>query len=80
MNASNENEIESCIRKAIDKYLHDLDGEKPSNIYEMVIHRVEKPLITAVIKHTKGNQTQAASLLGINRNTLRNKIKQYHIK
>ena len=80
MSASNENEIESCIRKAIDKYLHDLDGEKPCNIYDMVIQRVEKPLITAVIKHANGNQTQAAGLLGINRNTLRNKMKQYHIK
>ncbi len=80
MNASNDNEIATCIRKAIDKYLHDLDGEKPCHIYEMVLHSVEKPLIEAVIQHTNGNQTQAATLLGINRNTLRNKMKQYDIK
>jgi len=79
MSASNENEIEACIRKSIKKYLQDLDGEEPSNIYDMVIHSVEKPLITAVMKHTEGNQTQAARMLGINRNTLRNKIKQYQI-
>tara|TARA_R110002073_G_scaffold192254_4_gene351035 strand:- start:4177 stop:4419 length:243 start_codon:yes stop_codon:yes gene_type:complete len=80
MNAINENELASCVRKAIDSYLNDLDGEKPSHIHAMVIQCVEKPLIELVIQHTKGNQTQAAELLGINRNTLRNKIKQYHIK
>ena len=80
MNAPNDNEIASCIRKAINKYLQDLDGEKPCHIYDMVIHSVEKPLIEEVIQHANGNQTKAAELLGINRNTLRNKIKQYHIK
>ena len=80
MNGSNSNEIASCVRTAIDKYLKDLDGEKPCHIYEMVIHSVEKPLIEAVIRHTNGNQTRAAELLGLNRNTLRNKIKQHNIK
>lgn len=80
MNAIKENEIASCIRKAIGDYLNDLDGEKPVNIYNMVIHSVEKPLIEIAIQHTEGNQTQAAELLGINRNTLRQKMKQYQIK
>lgn len=80
MNAMKENEIASCIRKAIGSYLNDLDGEKPRNIYSMVINSVEKPLIEIAIQHTKGNQTQAAELLGINRNTLRQKMKQYQIK
>lgn len=80
MNAIKENEIASCIRKAISSYLNDLDGEKPGHIYNMVIHSVEKPLIEIAIQHTQGNQTQAAELLGINRNTLRQKMKQYQIK
>jgi Fis family transcriptional regulator len=80
MNAIKENEIASCIRKAIGSYLNDLDGEKPGHIYNMVIHSVEKPLIEIAIQHTQGNQTQAAELLGINRNTLRQKMKQYQIK
>ncbi len=80
MSAINENEIACCVRKSVNKYLSDLDGEKPYPLYNMVIHSVEKPLIELVIKHTNGNQTQAAELLGINRNTLRNKIKQYKIK
>ena len=80
MNAIKENEIASCIRKAIGGYLNDLDGEKPGNLYSMVIQSVEKPLIEIAIQHTKGNQTQAAGLLGINRNTLRQKMKQFQIK
>lgn len=63
MNAIKENEIASCIRKAIGGYLNDLDGEKPGNLYSMVIQSVEKPLIEIAIQHTKGNQTQAAELL-----------------
>lgn len=80
MNAIKENEIASCIRKAIGSYLSDLDGEKPGHIYNMVIQCVEKPLIEIAMQHTKGNQTRAAELLGINRNTLREKMKQYQIK
>jgi two-component system nitrogen regulation response regulator GlnG len=49
-------------------------------IYSMVLQRVEKPLITLVLKKTGGNQVRAASLLGINRNTLRKKIKELGIK
>lgn len=80
MNAIKENEIASCIRKAIGGYFNDLDGEKPGYLYSMVIQSVEKPLIEIAIQHTKGNQTQAAELLGINRNTLRQKMKQFQIK
>ncbi len=80
MSIINENEIARCVREAVNSYFNDLDGEKPHAIYEMVIHSVEKPLIELVMNHAKGNQTRAAELLGINRNTLRNKMKQYQIK
>ena len=80
MNVVKENEIAACIRKAINGYLNDLDGEKPGHIYDMVIASVEKPLIEVAIQYTNGNQTQAAELLGINRNTLRQKLKHYQIK
>ena len=76
----NENEVARCVRKAVEGYFKDLDGEKPHPIYDMVIRSVEKPLIELVMKHAEGNQTRAAELLGINRNTLRNKMKQYKIK
>lgn len=80
MSIINENEIARCVRKAVEGYLKDLDGAKPHPIYGMVIRSVEKPLIELVMKHAEGNQTYAAELLGINRNTLRNKIRQYRVK
>jgi len=76
----NENEIARCVRRAMDGYFRDLDGEKPCAIYDMVISSVERPLLELVLHRVEGNQTQAAQLLGMNRNTLRKKIKEYGIK
>jgi Fis family transcriptional regulator len=76
----NENEIARCVRRTLDGYFRDLDGERPAGIYEMVISCVEKPLIEVVLHKVGGNQTQAAELLGLNRNTLRKKIRAYGIK
>jgi Fis family transcriptional regulator, factor for inversion stimulation protein len=76
----NENEIARCVRKAIDGYFRDLDGERPCAVYDMVISSVERPLIEVVLHRVAGNQTQAAQLLGMNRNTLRKKMKAYGIK
>ena len=76
----NENEIARCVRNAVEGYFNDLEGEKPHPIYDLVISSVEKPLIALMMQRAGGNQTRAAELLGINRNTLRNKMKQYQIK
>ncbi len=76
----NDNEIARCVRKAMDAYFRDLDGERPAAIYDMVICSVEKPLIETVLARVDGNQTKAAQLLGLNRNTLRKKMKAYGIK
>ena len=68
------------MRKALDDYFRDLDGEEPScGVYNMVMNCVEKPLIETVLYHAGGNQTRAAELLGLNRNTLRKKIKTLEI-
>ena len=75
-----ENEIAICVRKALDGYFKDLDGEKPCAIYEMVVGCVEKPLLQVILDHAKGNQTRAAEILGLNRNTLRKKMKTHGIK
>jgi len=76
----NENEMARMVHKAIDGYFRDLDGEKPSSVYDMVINCVEKPLLESVLHRVKGNQTHAAEMLGINRNTLRKKMKAHGIK
>jgi Fis family transcriptional regulator len=76
----NENEISRCVRRTLDGYFRDLDGEKPAAIYNMVISCVEKPLIEVILHRVGGNQTHAAEILGMNRNTLRKKIKAYGIK
>jgi len=76
----NENEVATCLRRAMEQYFADLDGEQAGSIYQMVIGCVEKPVLEVVLKHAQGNQTHAAELLGINRNTLRKKMKEHGIK
>jgi Fis family transcriptional regulator len=73
-------DIADCIRRSIDRYFTDLDGARPRAIYDMVIRNVEKPLLEAVLTQADGNQTIAAQMLGINRNTLRKKMAQHKIK
>ena len=77
---SSDNDIARSVRRAIESYFRDLDGEKPCAVYDMVIDLVEKPLLETVLRHAEGNQTRAAELLGLNRNTLRKKIKEHRIK
>jgi len=75
-----DNEIAHCVRRALESYFKDLDGEKPGAVYEMVMNSVERPLIAFTLEHTRGNQTQAAEILGLNRNTLRKKINHHGLK
>ena len=75
--ASRENELTSTVRKVMRQYFKDLDGEKASGIYDMVVLAVEKPMLEVVMFQAQGNQTRAAELLGINRNTLRKKLQQH---
>jgi Fis family transcriptional regulator len=76
----NETEMARVVRRAIDGYFRDLEGEKPCRVYNMVIHSVEKPLLESVLHRVRGNQTHAAEMLGINRNTLRKKMRVHGIK
>ncbi|MDR2259453.1 MAG: Fis family transcriptional regulator [Azoarcus sp.] len=73
MNA-HHNGIADAVLRTLEQYFHDLDGEKPMAVYEMVIKSVEKPMLQYVLDRTHGNQSAAAELLGINRNTLRRKL------
>ena len=73
------NEICKSVEKSLDEYFRRLDGEPPHGIYDMVITHVERAMISSVMARAGGNQTQAADMLGLNRNTLRNKLTKYGI-
>ena len=73
-------EIADCIRGSLERYFKDLDGAKPRAIYDMVLKNVERPMLEIVLDRAAGNQTIAAEMLGINRNTLRKKIRTLKIK
>lgn len=69
--------IQDVVKKSLEKYFKDLGEQPPSNVYEMVVSTVEKPILEAVMMRADGNQSHAAEMLGINRNTLRKKLQQH---
>jgi len=77
---SRPNELAECVKRSLERYFKDMDGEKPTSIYEMVLKNIEKPMIETVLGKAAGNQSAAAAMLGIDRNTLRKKIQQLRIK
>ena len=72
-------EISDCVRRTLNRYFRDLDGEKPCAVYDMVLKNVEKPMLEVVMRQAGGNQTLAAEILGINRNTLRRKLTEHDL-
>lgn len=64
---------------ALRRYFKELDGSKATNVFEMVTKEVEKPMLEEVMKFCNGNKTKASKILGINRVTLRTKLKQYDL-
>ncbi|GAA6136727.1 helix-turn-helix domain-containing protein [Arenicella sp. 4NH20-0111] len=68
-----------CITHAMEKYFDDLNGQEPTNLHNFFINEVEKPFLEVVMQRVNGNQTRAADILGINRNTLRKKLKTYDL-
>ncbi len=71
--------LEKWLNKTVKEYVGHMDGQKNGHLFDLIIGGVEKPLVEIVLDKTNGNQTQAANILGINRNTLRKKIKEYEI-
>lgn len=72
-------DISDCVKRTLNRYFRDLDGETPHAVYDMVLQAAEKPMLEVVMKHANGNQTVAAEMLGINRNTLRRKLSDYDL-
>ena len=73
------NEIGRSVEKSLDDYFRNLDGEPPHGVYDMVIAHVERALLASVLARAHGNQTHAADMLGMNRNTLRAKLSKYQL-
>jgi len=72
-------QLSHAVKHSIRRYLYELDGTQPSNMYELVLKQIEQPLFEAILEHTKGNQSRAAELLGLNRGTLRKKLRSYNL-
>lgn len=64
----------------LDQYFKDLSGENPNGVYDMLIQSVEKPLLLYIMNLAEGNQSKASDILGLNRNTLRKKLKLHKIE
>ncbi len=71
--------IDECIRAALEQYFDDLRGAEPHALHEMIMAAVEKPMLDVVMHHADGNQSKAADWLGINRNTLRRKLRDHKL-
>jgi len=74
-----EDSLEALVARKLQNSLAQMDLQDLDNLYEMVLHQVERPLINIILQHTRGNQVRTAEILGINRNTLRKKIKTLDI-
>jgi len=69
--------LRACVQSALELYFRDLDGHDAEGVYDMVIGQVEQAMLESVMHHMRSNQTRAAEVLGINRSTLRKKLKAY---
>ncbi len=83
VSAANENVQEQSLRSSVEStmenYFRHLDGQAVTDVYDMVLQEIEAPLLEIVMKNTRQNQTKAAELLGLNRGTLRKKLKRYSL-
>jgi Fis family transcriptional regulator len=71
--------LRSQATEALQCYFETLNGHKPAHLYDLVMREVEEPLFQVVMDHVQGNQSRAAIILGINRGTLRKKLKEFGI-
>ena len=73
----NEVPLRNHAEQALHSYFTSLNGHRPARLYELVLREVEEPLFKAVLDYASGNQSAAAGILGINRGTLRKKLRQF---
>jgi|TARA_B110000259_G_C13986331_1_gene390615 Fis family transcriptional regulator len=81
--ATNPQQVPQSLRQSVaqslTQYFNELDGQQPNALYDLFMQQVEAPLFECVMEHTQDNQSKAAALLGLNRGTLRKKLKQYDL-
>ncbi|QWD79596.1 Fis family transcriptional regulator [Polynucleobacter sp. MWH-Spelu-300-X4] len=77
MQSPEQHPVSQTIEKHLKRYLDDLGENAPSNVYQMVLTVIEKPVLEIIMKHANQNQSLAATYLGINRNTLRKKLLEH---
>jgi Fis family transcriptional regulator len=75
--ADSRDTLRNYVRRSLNDFFRNLDGEDISELYNTVLAEMEIPLLEKVLEYTRGNQTRAAEILGLNRGTLRKKLKQY---
>lgn len=71
--------LRDSVHQSLNNYFKQLDGQPVTDVYQMVLTEIEAPLFQTVMAYTKDNQTRASELLGLNRGTLRKKLKQYDL-
>lgn len=69
--------LSDAVKNSVAHYFDQLNGEEVTGIYEMVLKETERPLLEITMEQARGNQTRAAKMLGINRNTLKKKLVSY---
>jgi len=72
-----EKPLRACVEDAMQGYFKQLEGHPTNELYQLVLQEIEEPMLRSVLEYTKGNQSKASELLGINRGTLRKKLKMY---
>ncbi|MAT51355.1 MAG: DNA-binding transcriptional regulator Fis [Porticoccaceae bacterium] len=77
--APRQQSLRDHVEQAMSAYFSELDGQPASDLYQLVLEQVEAPLLSAVMHYTQRNQSRAAEMLGLNRGTLRKKLKQYNL-
>jgi two-component system nitrogen regulation response regulator GlnG len=74
-----EDTIGQAIERHVERYFKAHEGSPPPGVYDRILREIERPLIARTLAATRGNQLKAADVLGLNRNTLRKKIRELDI-
>jgi Fis family transcriptional regulator, factor for inversion stimulation protein len=72
-----KSKLQLAVKESLEDYFNHLDGHAPHAIYDLVLACVEKPMLEFILQKVGGNQSKAAEVLGLNRNTLRKKMAEY---